>query len=134
MDKFSISNFFPDADIKKNLDIKTLTSITCDDFNSEKLLKDKQHREKQVKKSYKKVLNTCLTKIDSVNKKGGTDIMFEVPQCYFLENNYSPEKCLKYIEKKLRKHYIDTYIVSKTGIYISWEDIEKNKELNNYIG
>ena len=47
----------------------------------------------------------------------------------YLYPEYYPHNCLQYIEKKLRKLYIDTLIITKNHIFISWLNVDRNKDI-----
>lgn len=134
MENLSINNLFPDAEIKKDLDIQNLLKPSKpNEFNYKKLIKTKEQKISKLKNAYKNILQTCLEKIEKLNEIGEEEFVFEVPKTYFMLNNYSPINCLEYIEKKLRKEYIDTYIIDNYNIFISWKDIESNEKLGRFI-
>ena len=78
--------------------------------------------------SYKKIYNICLNKIDTANSMRKTDIIFEIPRLIFRCPEYDPFECLNYLEKKLRNLDMDTLRMSGLFIFISWQNIKKNRK------
>lgn len=135
MKNFSVNSLFPESDFKKNMDINTLfnSSNDFDSFAVENLIKERESKIKHVKKIYKDMLNTCFEKIQILNSRDETDLIFKVPSTYFGARKYSSIDCLAYLEKKLRKKYFDTYIISEDRIFVSWKNIEANMSLEKII-
>lgn len=136
MGKLSVELLFPEGKKdNKKIDINTIfnTQETIDTFQSEKLVKERQDELNKTKEAYKQILNTCLEKIKFLNTVDKTDFVYTIPVSYYGHRKYNTVECLKYIEKKLRKKYFDTLIISNLEIFISWENIEENKYIENKI-
>lgn len=136
MDRISINNLFPNnsSDFKP-LDVYSLYNPVVNNtrnknsFNVDKLTTLRKERKMKIFEHYEQIYKTCLNKIDVANDLNKTEITFEIPESIFGHYDYKKSNCLKYIELKLRKMYIDTFIYNDNAIYISWENIEKNKQL-----
>ena len=82
---------------------------------------------------YRKYLADCISQIENCNDHDITDIIYTVPTNILTHEKYDRFDCLEYIESKLRKKYLDTYIVSDTQIFVSWVNIEINKKMEHII-
>ena len=82
---------------------------------------------------YRKLLAQCINNIQDNNDMDITDMIYSVPLYMHMQPKYDSVDCLQYIESKLRKQYLDTYIISKKEIFISWLNVEKNKEIDTAI-
>jgi hypothetical protein len=138
MGKISIDTLFPDAKYKKTgLDIETIfpKSIRSDAsapyFNSEELFMERHKKVINLHVLYRQLLSECIDNIRDNNDMDITDMIFPVPLYMHMQPKYDSADCLRYIESKLRKQYLDTLIISKKEIFISWLDVEKNKEIDN---
>ena len=69
----------------------------------------------------------CLNKIDLANSIHKIDIIYEIPASVYRCVEYESVECLAYLEERLRKLYMDTLILSGTSIFISWSNVEGNK-------
>jgi hypothetical protein len=143
MDNINISNLFP-ASYNKNttnepLNVRSLYNFNnkCSlklnedtrkpvNFSIDSLINVRKEKQKKIHDKYKRITDTCLNNIKSANKIYQTDIIFNVPLTVLGCNEYDSLECLDYIEYKLRKLHMDTYIISKTTIFISWLHIEDN--------
>ena len=101
------------------------------DFSVENLSIQRQEKRNKLIQKYKKILSLCLTKINSVNKNNKTDMIYTVPLVIFGYQDYNSVECLNYLEAKLRYLHMDTLIVSKTEIFVSWLNVDKNKNEKN---
>jgi hypothetical protein len=129
MEYLNINNLFGcNAPINDNpLSLKDLDRSQHNkkqEFNIQSLVnKNKEHKEYAYKK-YKELYEYCLSKISVANKIGKNEIMFEIPSYIYRAKSYDSVECLKYIKGKLEKMNIETYIISKTSILISWINIK----------
>jgi hypothetical protein len=139
MDKISIDILFPDTKSKnKVLDVETLFPYGIGLNNRSYLDVDELTYERKKKQLelhciYKQIMEQCINEIKVKNELDQTDMMFIVPNNVFMYPKYNSIDCLKYIERKLRKQYLDTYITSHNQMFISWFNIEKNKEIDKVI-
>ena len=101
------------------------------DFSIDQLLKEQEERKMIVIKEYKKYFNMCLKKIKSANKLGKVDMDFSVPDSIYRCPNYNSVDCLLFIDERLKKLYLDTYIYSLNQMYVSWKNVEENRKNAN---
>lgn len=119
MSNFSIDDVYP-----QNLKTENRPSI---DMN--KIIRENNEKKEKIKKIYKKMLSQCYTEITDANKNDLTDIIYDIPQFIYTEPNYNCRDCIEFIQSKLMKMMIDTYILSERSIFISWHNIELNKKM-----
>ena len=124
--------YFLSFSYRESIGLNTIDKLSTYVFINTTLNKN-ENREKKLKTVYKKLLGTCLHKIQILNDRDETDMVYNVPQIYYGFSKYEPFDCLTYIEKKLRKKYLDTYILSETKIFISWKNIEENKKIQKEL-
>jgi len=142
MNNISIETLFPTSKGKiKNgkLDVNTLfpedTRLEDDVyFDVDELANERKNKENKLKKVYRMLMEQCITKIKSANVGDYTDIIYEVPKSVYLCTGYNPHKCLLYIEKKLRKQFIDTLIITDRHLFISWLNVDRNKDIDRELG
>ncbi len=134
MDKINIDNLFSTDSNKKNpLDVYSLYNhyerkvSNNIKFNIDKLINAKEEKKRKVFQHYRKIYNVCLNKIDIANSIRKTDIIYDVPLYIYRCEEYNIVECLEYLEEKLRDIYMDTLIVPPSSIFISWTNIEDNK-------
>ena len=138
MGKISIDTLFPDAKYKKTpLDVETIfpKSVRSDKslpyFNSDELFIERHKKVINLHILYRQLLSQCIDNIKDNNDMDITDMIFQVPLYMHMQQKYNSMHCLQYIESKLRKQYLDTLIISKKEMFISWLNVEKNKEIDN---
>lgn len=132
MDKINIENLFANGEndfyISGSLDVFTLFSKEEKNkeynFNSNVLLDCVRKRRQKMKEYCDNAYKLCCERIESANKSGLTDIIFEIAECVPDCLNYKPRECLEYIEKKLKAQKISTYTMSDTQIFITWINLE----------
>ena len=137
MNNISIESLFPNSKnrIKHGtLDVNTLfpgkSNMNEDEyFDVDELSLVRKEKDKKLKDLFKVIMKQCIDRIKTANTNDYTDIVFEVPKKIYLYPDYYPHTCLQYIEKKLRKLYIDTLIITKNHIFISWLNVDRNKEI-----
>jgi len=97
--------------------------------NTESVVKHLIDNKKQQKVNayleYKKSFDMCLLTIKRASNMNKTDIFFKVPQLIVGCSFYNSLDCLYYIQNKLRNMNIDTLIINKFTIFISWINIDK---------
>lgn len=137
MNNININNLFSVSSSNKILDVHSLyypkdnisNTQTKMDFSVDNLINEREERKKKVIEQYKKLFYLCLKKIKMANKLNKTDIIFDIPDAIFMFPEYSIIDCMKYINEKLQKLYMETLILSDKTIFITWKDIDKNKKL-----
>jgi len=139
MEKININNLFSSKENVSNgtnnsskpLDIYSLFHRDVNkiyNFSVEKLINVRENREKEVLKEYRKKYKHCLDRIEEINNLDKYDTVYTIPMVIYDCTDYKPEDCIKYIEKKLKKYYIDTLVLSHKSIFISWNNIKKNRD------
>ena len=138
MPKISIDTLFPNEKHKKTgLDIETIfpknvrSDTSLPYFNSGELYEERHKKVINLHILYRQLLSQCIDNIKNNNDMDITDMIYQVPLYMHMQPKYNSTDCLQYIESKLRKQYIDTYILSKKEIFVSWLHVEKNKEIDD---
>ena len=72
--------------------------------------------------------NLCCEKIKQADENDLDYIFFTVPKTTPNCPKYSPTSVIEYISKNLREENIDTYICKDDTLFVTWRDIELNKE------
>jgi len=140
MDNINVKNIFNAkhvGDKNRPLDIHTL--INPDEthrknrikFSVDELIQIRENKRKEIISKYKKYLHICLEKIRRANKHNKIDIIYNVPHILIRFPNYNSIECLDYIEKRLRYLHMDTTRLSNTHIFVTWFNIEENKNNKN---
>jgi hypothetical protein len=130
----SVDTLFPDAKMSNangKIDINTLfgkTDETDISFNVDKLIERIKKRRETKLNCYMKMLKYCHTRIIDADNFQETDIIFTtidvMPNC----KEFIPRECIEYISDKLRNEHFDTLIISDTSLFITWNNIELNKQ------
>jgi len=137
MEKININNLFSqNAQTKVNSSSKSLNIYSLfnrdipkkDNFSIDKLINIREKREKKIIKEYRKKYRHCLDKIEETNNLDKYDTVYIVPMAMYDHTDYDPEACIEYIDKKLKKYYMDTLVLSSNKIFISWNNIKKNRD------
>lgn len=136
MSRITVSTLFPELNKKDNdnITVKSLFDTKNNrlkneiNFSVNSLLAPKIEKRKQIKMEYKLEYKTCLSQIELVNKVGQTDFIFEVPKTKFMLPEYNSEDCINYIKDHLYDNCIDSMVLSKTKIFVSWLDLEENRK------
>jgi hypothetical protein len=101
-------------------------------FTSNILVDRIKQRRKEKNNCYKQMLKYCYDRINEADKDQCTDLFFtvvdDVPEC----KEYVPKECINYISNILRDDDFDTVIISNTTIFITWINIEKNKNKEKF--
>ena len=72
-------------------------------------------------------MDSCLRKIKHQNSLKKTDLIFTISDKIQGIPEYDSIKCLSFIEKTLKTMFMDTLIIDNVSIFISWKNIEENK-------
>lgn len=140
MDKIGIDSLFPNSKFKEGaLDVENLFPPECrldtslPYFNADELINERKQKIYDLHILYRKIFAQCIDDIKYHNSLDKTDTVFSVPEIIYMQPKYDSKDCLLYIQKKLRKEHLDTYIISHKDIFISWFNVEKNKEIDKVI-
>ena len=133
MQNININNLFPNnKNNYKPLDIQSLydqlnKKIKKVDFSIQDIINTKEQERKKTMNEYKKYFHKCLIKIKTAHKLKKEDMIYIVPDRIIYCQEYNSIDCLNYIQSHLRKIYMDTFILSRKSIFITWINLEKNK-------
>ena len=91
------------------------------------ILIDDQYKQQQKKLDvYNKILNKIYNKIQLVNKRKKTDLIYEIPNYIFGFPLYNNRTCLVFIISSMRKKGFLIKFNFPNILYISWNDLIKN--------
>lgn len=137
MDQISIGNLFPSSSDFKPLDVYSLYHTKEQkvqnqlSFNIDRLVKLREEKKNKIFIHYDKIFNMCLNRITRANNLYKTEVLFDIPEGIYGQNDYNPLQCVEHIQKKLNDMGLDTLILNKS-IYISWlnlgDNLKNNKE------
>ena len=111
------------------LDIHTLFKLPDTEkdfeFNSDCLLDGIKKKKEKLNNTYFNIYKICCNTIISANNSETTDIEFKVP--YYVPEciDYDTLGCLCYIQDKLQEQEISTYLISRTKMFITWNNLEE---------
>lgn len=130
MDKLCISNLFGETK-NDNLSIEELFDPIYSrpnvKFNVQQLIDVQTERENKKIDAYKRIFQKCLNKIEELHKRRITEFTYSVPLRIVGCPEYSTEECLEKIEDSLRELFMDTLIISRNTIFVTWYNIQENK-------
>jgi hypothetical protein len=90
------------------------------------ILIDDQYKQQQKKLDvYNKILNKIYNKIQLVNKRKKTDLIYEIPNYIFGFPLYNNRTCLVFIISSMRKKGFLVKFNFPNILYISWDDLIK---------
>ena len=112
--KLDINTLF--CDNMKNKDYK---------FNSQILLEGVKKRRQKMNEYCLETYKTCCDTIVSANNSGLTDIIYEIPEFVPYCVEYKSTECLKIIEQKLKEEKITCLLLTKTKLFITWNNLEE---------
>ena len=98
-------------------------------FSVDSLINEREEKKKKVIYQYKRIFHMCLKKIQLANRMNKYEILYEVPEAIFMYPEYNSYDCLKYIDDRVKKLFMDTCILSNKTIFITWYDIKENKRI-----
>ena len=131
--EFSVNNLFPEASDTPvgngTIDVNLIADMTRQrdtNFNVNPLYKSIIEKNLRLIKSYNDNFSQCCELIYKANDEDKTDIVFQIP--FFITDvpEYDPVISLKIIQKRLWKQNINSVIMSKIAIYITWKHLEKD--------
>ncbi len=136
MNNINIKNIFIDENVNQQdfinsdtlnvynlVESKVFTNNMDDDYIMNKIKNISKKEKLKTKDLYETKYKECLNKIDNAIDMKLTDVIFTVGDSFFGYKNYSPIKCLEYIQKKLRGKNFETLICSNKQIFISWKNV-----------
>jgi hypothetical protein len=90
------------------------------------ILIDDQYKQQQKKLDiYNKILNKIYNKIQLVNKRKKTDLIYEIPNYIFGFPLYNNRTCLVFIISSMRKKGFEVKFNFPNILYISWDKLIK---------
>ena len=136
MDKLNVDNLFPSTNKTKNrpLDVYTLYNnrvIQKDkeiEFSIDSLINFREDKKKRAVEHYERIYEMCLDRIAYANKMSKTDIVYRIPLGIYRCPEFLSKECLRIIETRLRKLYLDTLILDQSSLFISWMNLAQNKK------
>lgn len=132
MEKLNIENLFNcKTGHSQVLDVKTLINTHDNSFDIKKLIDTREQKRKKLIDAYTRSYAQCINKISVANTLGKNDLLYSVASYVKDVPNYRSDECLKYIEQRIKSLYMDTYIVNKTTIFITWAYIEANIKIED---
>ena len=100
------------------------------DFDSVKLLNNINERRRKKRNWLVDMYNQCCMKIKDADDAGLTDIIFTLPEIIVENSSYKHIEALEYVSKNLRNQKLDTYIIDKRNLFVTWKYIELNLNIN----
>ena len=96
------------------------------DFDSSKLLNNINDRRRKKRNWLVNMYNQCCAKIKDADDSGLTDIIFTLPEIIIENSSYKHKEAIEYISKNLREQKLDTYIIDKRNLFVTWKYLELN--------
>jgi hypothetical protein len=136
MEKISINTLFNSQNDKSSniLGVNTLYENNNKyklNFKASELIANNENKRKKILETYNKILISCINKIKSENKIENKDIIYDIPVIIFNVKDYIPNKCLEFLDYKLKEMGFHTYIMTYNSIFISWMYLELDLEKND---
>ena len=107
---------------------KSINIDPSKDFNSHNLLNSIYEKRKQKRNWLVDMYNLCCNKIKDADDAGLTDITFILPEIILENSAYRHKEAIEYISKNLRDQRIDTLVLDKKSIFITWKYLELKLE------
>lgn len=96
------------------------------DFDISKLIEDQHNIQQKKLDVYNKILKKVYNKIELINKRKKTDIIYEVPNYIFGYPLYDNRTCLVFIISSLRKKGFYVKFNFPNILFISWKSLIAN--------
>ena len=136
MEKLNIDNLFSTKNkISASSEPLTVYTLFHPDINKEtnnlninRLINVREKRKDKIIKEYKKKYIQCYKTIEKLNNLNTYKMVHVVPTVVYDCPDYKPEDCIKYIENKLKKYYMDILVLSNKSIFISWDNLKENRD------
>jgi len=117
-----------EANFSKKITVDTLFKKNDSyDFDSRVLLNTIHERKKKLNECYTAIFKKCGEQIKATDKLLLTHIEYVIP-VWSEYHNYSCKDCIEFIKNKLTEHKLNVFVMSKTKLYISWDDLEQKVE------
>lgn len=100
------------------------------DFDISKLIEDQHNIQQKKLDVYNKILGKVFNKIELVNKRKKTDLIYEVPNYIFGYPLYDNRTCLVFIISSLRKKGLYVKFNYPNILFISWKYLVANSIKN----
>ena len=107
---------------------KSINIDPSKDFNSHNLLNGIYERRKKKRNWLVDMYNLCCNKIKDADDAGLTDITFVLPEIILENSSYRHLEAIEYISKNLRDQRMDTLILDKKSLFITWKYLELRLE------
>ncbi len=107
---------------------KSINLDPSKDFNSHNLLNSIYEKRKKKRNWLVEMYNLCSNKIKDADDAGLTDITFILPEIILENSSYRHQEAIDYISKNLRDQKIDTLILDKKSIFVTWKYLELRLE------
>jgi hypothetical protein len=107
---------------------KSINIDPSKDFNSHNLLNGIYERRKKKRNWLVDMYNLCCNKIKDADDAGLTDITFILPEIISENSSYRHLEAIEYISKNLRDQKIDTLVLDKKSIFVTWKYLELKLE------
>lgn len=138
MNKISIETLFPSEDSNKSysngkINIDTLFSNNKNNdnqdrnFDSDSLIKNIVEKRKRIRKWYVNMYNICCRDIKEADQLKMKDMIYVLPDIIPECPEFDHADCIRYISQHLRLEGLDTHVINKRKIFITWINIEYNK-------
>ncbi len=114
-----------EANFTKKITVDTLFKKSNSyDFDSRVLLNTIYERKKKLNECYTAIFKKCCEQIKAADKLLLTHIEYVIP-VWSEYHNYSCKDCIEFIKNKLTEQKLNVFVMSKTKLCISWDDLEK---------
>ena len=124
----SVSSLYGASEHTPKLDQLSNSRQIANNFDLNKLLTAKQNKQDKAVSHYKKRFNMILNRIGSAHSFQKSSIICDVPDRVFRCVGYTAQGCIEFIENRLRRLYMDTLQLNDKSIFISWANIDENKQ------
>ena len=93
------------------------------DFNVNTLIKDQYNQQQKKLDIYNKILKKVYNKVELINKRKKTELIYEVPNYIFGYPLYDNRTCIVFIISSLRKKNFYVKFNFPNILFISWKNI-----------
>ena len=99
-------------------------------FNIEKLITDQFNNQQKKLDVYNKILKKVYNKIEIINKRKKTELLYEIPNYIFGYPLYDNRTCIVFIISSLRKKGFFVKFNYPNILFISWKNLINNNLKN----
>lgn len=100
------------------------------DFDISKLVRDQYNNQQKKLDVYNKILKKVYNKIELVNKRKKTNLLYEIPNYMFGHPLYDNRTCIVFIISSLRKKGFYVKFNYPNILFISWKNLVQNNLKN----